>query len=30
MWQLNNAIYGVTAAVIFFIVDVSTGGGAQR
>ncbi|MGI8571939.1 MAG: hypothetical protein ACR2L9_04835 [Solirubrobacteraceae bacterium] len=27
MWQPNNVIYGVTAAVVFFIVDVSTGGG---
>ncbi len=27
MWQLNNIIYGLVAAVIFFALDVTTGGG---
>ena len=27
VWQLNTIIYGVIAAVIFFVLDVTTGGG---
>ena len=27
IWQRNNIIYGLIAAVIFFVLDVTTGGG---